>query len=210
MSQPVGPRWRFLAICTVISIYFHVGMEWLFFVTKPSFMSVLGFKQQLVILALSPLPLVVVGLAVFSPLWALGLAMGREGRPRIWRPAWLTVARLIPAAVLAVAILLLIDNFTYTVWGFGVKTAAQPWFLGYGFLLLVIAATVFRQLRCWEKRIAPRVVSWKILATVLALPALSILAAFLWGASVRRAVAPKTQVLPSARCRAWKDRPTSC
>ena len=49
-------HWKFLSICTILSIYFYIFFEWLFFATKPSFMSALNLFDMLQILVVTPLP----------------------------------------------------------------------------------------------------------------------------------------------------------
>jgi hypothetical protein len=60
--------WIVLAILTVFAVYFYVFMEWLFFVTKPSFMSALGFLETMQVLWVAPLPITaaaLIGLLAF-------------------------------------------------------------------------------------------------------------------------------------------------
>ncbi|HEX9014252.1 MAG TPA: sulfatase-like hydrolase/transferase, partial [Anaerolineaceae bacterium] len=103
----------------VFAAYFAVFMEWLFYVTKPSFMGAMSFPEKLAILAIASLAAAAPGLALIAVLWILNLApLG----PRAWK-VFLYAGAVIPTAYLAAAFLLLIDNFTYTVFHFGVLTS---------------------------------------------------------------------------------------
>lgn len=61
--------WPVLVILTTLVIYAYVFMEWLFHVTKPSFMSILGFSDSLQVLMVTPIPLVVLGIAAMVIFW---------------------------------------------------------------------------------------------------------------------------------------------
>ncbi len=66
-------RWMTLIILTVLTAYFYVLMEWLFFTTKPSFMSTLSLLDNLKVLWVAPIPLVAVGIAWVLAFWFLSL-----------------------------------------------------------------------------------------------------------------------------------------
>jgi arylsulfatase A-like enzyme len=103
-----GAAWTALAALTALAVFFAVFMEWLFFATTPSFLSALGPGEQLRALGVAALPPLAAGLA------AVTLATALPGR----------VARIpgrgVPALVLAASFLLLADNFTHTVFHFGI------------------------------------------------------------------------------------------
>jgi hypothetical protein len=61
--------WSVLVILTVLVVYAYVFMEWLFHVTKPSFMSLLGFSDSLQVLMVAPIPFIVLGVAVLILFW---------------------------------------------------------------------------------------------------------------------------------------------
>lgn len=101
-------------------------MEWFFYATKPSFMSVLTGWERTQILVLSPLPLIAVSAAGCAALWLAGHLAPRA------RGAWVRIGMLWPGLVLASSFLLLLDNFTYTLFRMGVQTATGFWRYGYG------------------------------------------------------------------------------
>ncbi len=133
--------WPALAVVTILSIQLLVLMEWIFFVTKPSFLAVLGPGRRLLVLGLTPLPMLVVagGLLVL-----LGLAS------RMFRPwpvaarmaAWLGI--LVPATVLGGLFMLMADNFSNTMLGWSLESSAGP---GRIVAVAVVLAAFFLGLR---------------------------------------------------------------
>ena len=114
---PDGPAWAALAGVSAAAAFLYVLMEWIFFATKPSFMNTLGTGERLRILLLAPLPLVGVSTAVCG---TLGLAARFAPRAR---KTLICLGALLPGFLLAATVWLLLDNFTYTLFRFGVPTA---------------------------------------------------------------------------------------
>jgi arylsulfatase A-like enzyme len=103
------------------SAAFFVGMEWLFFGSKPSFLTALTPLNQVLVFGATLLPLVAVGafaLAVFA-------AIGRTSVPLV-RTASHVGMRALPAILLGLSGLLLVDNFTTTLFGWGIATVGVP------------------------------------------------------------------------------------
>ena len=105
-ATPSRPGRATALIGTTYVAYFYVLMEWLFFVTKPSFMDSFSMGGIVGALLLPPLALLLVGLP-------LAVLLGGFGGPV--RPA-----ALAPAAVLGSAFFLLADTFVYTFFRWGV------------------------------------------------------------------------------------------
>ena len=126
--------WGYLFTLTVLTAYFCVFMEWLFYVTKPSFMDLMPFGQKLGVFLLSGLALAAAGLVVLIVLFAISLLpfLGRYWKVFLW------LGGLLPASFLAVTALMLIDNFTYTLFKFGMLTSQGIWRGVYGFLFILI------------------------------------------------------------------------
>ena len=122
---PAGPAWAALGLVSAGAAVFYALMEWTFFATKPSFMSTLGAGARIRILLFAPLPLVAASAALCA---ALGL--GARIVPRA-RGALVRAGALGPGFLLAAAGLLLLDNFTYTLFRVGVQTAEGFWRFGY-------------------------------------------------------------------------------
>ena len=111
----------------LLAVYFYVGMEWLFFVTKPSFFSSYGTLVDVQVLFSTAGLFAAAALVPHLLLAPLAAGLGRI----IGSAAARSLTAFIPAAVLAVLLLLMTDNFTYTVFGFGApRLETQPLELG--------------------------------------------------------------------------------
>lgn len=103
----------------VVYVYVYVFLEWLFFATKPSFLGVWPFDLRLAGFWTGVLPFV--GIALLTQLfcclldYAVPALRRREGQ----------LLKVVPALVVVVTALMLVDNFTYTVFKFGVVDSTQ-------------------------------------------------------------------------------------
>lgn len=124
MGVTRNDRRRDALVAAVWAVWFAVAMEWLFLATMPSFMDGLALGERLRVLLVTPLLVVVPILLLTGALsWA------------------------IPAAVLAWTAVLLVDNFTYTVFGFGIASTKGGWQAAYGLLWLALLLAIYRALR---------------------------------------------------------------
>ncbi|HQF21757.1 MAG TPA: sulfatase-like hydrolase/transferase [Kiritimatiellia bacterium] len=104
------------SVATLAAGGLYLLMEWVFFATKPSFMSTLGVGERLRILLLSPLPLAALTVAL-----AAALALLTQWLPRA-RSIVARVAALGPGLGFAATALLLLDNVAHTLWQVSVAT----------------------------------------------------------------------------------------
>ena len=118
ISQSKQTLWIFTLVITVGAAYFYVSMEWVFFVTKPSFMDLMTWTDKIEILILSSFAMTVICLALVIILAGLDYIISRFRFSTI--PIFL--GSLIPTIILTAISLILIDNFTYTIFNFGVVT----------------------------------------------------------------------------------------
>lgn len=133
-TPPTPERtWPQLAVLLLLVVDLAVLMEWLFFVTKPSFLSVLDGTQRLVVLGLTPLPFLVLFGTVQAPFLVV-LARARSERVR--KTAG-DMAELVPSIVLGFLFLLLLDNFANTMFGISIERVPRPWSLLLGGVLAV-------------------------------------------------------------------------
>ncbi len=110
--------WKQLYTISVLVAFLYILMEWLFFVTMPSFMSLMSFFNKTDIFLLSGWGFALfclLLLAAFIIVDFLGLILRIAAVTRYGGLA-------IPAIILAAGALLLIDNFTYTIFKFGIST----------------------------------------------------------------------------------------
>ncbi len=117
------PDWHGLFLLTFILAHLYVLSEWMFTVTRPSYLDVFSWLDKLEVLLfggalVAALSLVGLGAAVL-----VGRLVGLRRLPRLFY--WL--ASLLPAGLLAVLLLLLVDNFTYTLFSFGIATTSGAW-----------------------------------------------------------------------------------
>jgi arylsulfatase A-like enzyme len=109
-------------------------MEWVFFVTKPSFLDLFSLADKVMVLLL--------GGALLSSAVLLGMGLtyllSRLPVLKRYPRVFTLLGSLLPAFILAALLLLLIDNFTYTLFSFGISTSSG-WMRGlYGLLFVVL------------------------------------------------------------------------
>ena len=104
-------KWFILGTLYVVCVYFYVFMEWVFFVTKPSFFSIASVGDKILSLVITPLFPLIPGIVVI----ALAGVVNCFVKSRMGREFSRAIFCLLPAVVLASTVFLLIDNFTYTV-----------------------------------------------------------------------------------------------
>jgi arylsulfatase A-like enzyme len=135
--------WLALFNLTVFSAYFYAFMEWLFFVTKSSSLSVLTPLDSGMVLAVTGgivALLLVISLLVLSlPAWLV--------RNVIWRPRLQILGYLVPALMLSVTALVMFDNFTYTVFKFGIVSTQGVWRALYALGFVLFAWWMLRYVR---------------------------------------------------------------
>ncbi len=115
MSKPTPPPQTALYFnLTVLAAFFHAFMEWLFFVTQSSSLSTLSWFEKVKVLF-------VTGGAISIPFLLLLLILIIPVR------RWSPLGYLPAALALTITALVLLDNFTYTVFKFGIVTTEGAW-----------------------------------------------------------------------------------
>ena len=141
LEQHRTATWKSLFLWILLSAYTYVCLEWLFFITKPSFMDTVSVMERAGLLLQTgfflAFPALVIGLVLYA-LDHLPAPVG-HGNPLI-------LADILPAISLACISLLMLDNFTYTVFRFGIVTSQGIWRLAYGGGFLVIFILFHRRL----------------------------------------------------------------
>lgn len=148
-NADIKRNWAAQAILTVLVIYFYVFMEWLFFVTKPSFMSKLGFIETMQLLFVTPIPLIVICVAGLFLCFIPAIIVRKSFSQRVCP----SVGLLIPVLILAASFFLLIENFTYTIFHFGVRLTSGVYRLAYGFLILILVVFTYQYMHDFKKRL---------------------------------------------------------
>jgi len=137
-----APFWKRLFTITVLFAFLYIFMEWLFFVTMPSFMSVMHAQDKVMIITLSGF--------IFS-MFSLALLLAFILIEFLATIAQLTkytryLGILIPTAILSSLVLLLIDNFTYTLFKFGISTSSGVGRGIYGVLFCLLNGYIYYQM----------------------------------------------------------------
>ena len=141
--------WGQIVGLTLLAVYFYMFMEWLFFVTKPSFMSSLTLSESLLVLVVSPSPVLVALVATLVFYWMVGSLFRCGSRlvhfqvPGLLVSLWVAVGLVLPSGILALAAFLMVDNFTLTVLGWGIRHAEAEGLLGYQVLLALMGVAVY-------------------------------------------------------------------
>ncbi len=102
-------------IKVVLVAFLYVFMEWIFFVTKPSFMNLLNLGEKVKILFIAGLVVSIFSLVILSIIFLLDFAITP------FALSFRKYAFQIPFALIASSLcLILMDNFTYTIFRFGI------------------------------------------------------------------------------------------
>ena len=143
-------KWRGLFNLTVLSAYFYVSMEWLFFATKPSSLSTLSAFESAKVLFITAGTVALIFAALLALLSIPALIVGNSN----WRSRLLIIGCIVPALVLSITALIMLDNFTYTVYEFGiVKTKGSlRWIYALGFLLFFLWRLYSAKQAVWARR----------------------------------------------------------
>ena len=154
-------RWAIVSLpLAPLALVAYLFFEWLFIVTKPGPTGALPLASQILVLTKSPLPLLLPFLAVQAVVSVASL---------IAYPRFRAVAVLPAAVVCGFLLLLLIDNFTYTLVGFGILRAGEVFRIVYTLLFGLLTATVGWKLESWLAQIfcRRRVIGFAASVTVL-------------------------------------------
>src|SRR5512133_1573550 len=127
--------WNSLFLLTFLAAYLYIFNEWLFAITKPYFMNDLSLARQLQIFLTSGALLVSLCFLSLLPLVLLSFI------PRLSKHTGRLIqfGGLLPAAIFAALLLIVVDNFTYTVFQWGI-VSTQGWtraLYGLGFSALL-------------------------------------------------------------------------
>jgi hypothetical protein len=141
MHKPLS--WKLLYVITFTLVYLYFLMEWIFLVTKPSFMDVLGPGRKIEILFFSASLAAAVFFILISVVAIISkLPLFRKSNSN----SWILMANILPACILAALLLLLIDNFIYTLFGIGIVTSSGMARGLIGALFIILAAFSFRDI----------------------------------------------------------------
>ncbi|CAM3576009.1 sulfatase-like hydrolase/transferase [Shewanella violacea] len=125
MKQAQSNNIRFLGsllVLTGLSCYFYYLMEWLFFLSRPSMLSYLTLTENLTLLFNAPLPLILIALPAVSIMSLLPAIFSiKNGGVKALVDK---VPYVIPAIILTCTAFLMLDNFSYTMFGIASHSAS--------------------------------------------------------------------------------------
>jgi hypothetical protein len=116
-------------------------MEWLFFATKPSFLSSFTVLQSLEALFIVALAGAVVSLLLLLPLVIILLVVGW-----VFGKNYPGILLIVPSSLLLFSAVLLVDNFSNTVFGYGIANTAGTIRFSYLLGFCFVFYRIFRRL----------------------------------------------------------------
>lgn len=123
-----------LCLLTALLAAFYAVAEWVFIFTRPSFLKTVPLAEKLeALLTTSSLLILACILLVFAIMLPYLIIRNQSVRRVIT-----AIALLIPTLLFTSTVLLLVDNFTYTVFRFGIVSTTGVWRGVYAFLLIVL------------------------------------------------------------------------
>lgn len=148
--------WNNLFLVTFLAAYLYIFNEWLFAITRPHFMNDLGFPEQLnILLTISAL---LAGLCFLALLPLVIVSLLPPLKPHA--DVLIKLGALLPAALFALLIMIMVDNFTYTVFKWGIVSTAG-WSRGlYGLGFLLVTVLCYRQTLATLARLSQRKRIW--------------------------------------------------
>jgi glucan phosphoethanolaminetransferase (alkaline phosphatase superfamily) len=167
-----------LLVLTAASAYALIFIEWIFHVTKVSFMDSMNLGQKVATFLLSGLVLAAAGMAINIILLLVGFIL--RGLRLAWLAACINTA--VPAALLTSLVVLMVDSFTYTIFRFGILTSDGILRITYGVLVILLFIGLYRWLLRIQgisspARLKPSTFKWLRLAVLGLLAISSVLAA---------------------------------
>src|ERR1044071_9339330 len=127
--------WIYLYLLTFLAAYLYIFNEWLFAVTKPSFISGLAITQQFQIFFVISALLAGLCFPALLPL----VILSRLPRLRRYTNILIQLGAILPAVIGAALFLIMVDNFTYTVLKWGI-VSSEGWdraLYGVGFIIVI-------------------------------------------------------------------------
>lgn len=130
-----------LLVLTGLSCYFYYLMEWLFFLSRPSMLSYLTLTENLTLLFNAPLPLILIALPAVSVMSLLPVIFSiKKGFIKV------VVGKLpyvIPAMILTFTAFLMLDNFSYTMFGLASHSASTLASQSYYWIMITLFLIYF-------------------------------------------------------------------
>jgi len=127
-------QWNSIFLVTFLSAYFYYFSEWVFIITKPSFLYAISFLEKLRVMIFTSS--VVAGISFFA--LAVLFFVSFLTHSKNAKIFFMAVGTLLPTAIISSLCLLIIDNFTYTVFTFGIATTISKLRVIYTILFIAL------------------------------------------------------------------------
>ena len=127
-----------LVSLTITSSFIYIFLEWIFIFTRPSYLRTVPFGEKFAALTSSAGLIIYSGLLILLPILLLLCIRQQKGRSILS-----AIAILIPTILLALTLLLLVDNFTYTVFHFGIISTRGVLRALYAVLLILLTLYLY-------------------------------------------------------------------
>ena len=150
-SQTHRSLWIVSVVNTYLITIFFVFMEFIFFVTKPSYMVTLRFSEKILILLIASLLGSLLVLLILLLLFILDILMSFTF-PFLCK----YIPHLLPAFLIASLSLILFDNFTYTIFRFGIVDSTTLVRFLYALAFIGIFSYSLRKLVIAARRTDPK------------------------------------------------------
>ena len=134
--------WKSTFLFTYFLSYLYIFLEWLFIVTKPSFLSLLTFFEKFQIFIFSGAVFTIICFVLLSLLLLISLFPFLSK----YKNQFLVFSNLLPIAIATSLTILLIDNFTYTLFGVGISTNTGLFRITYTLLFILLFIYYFQKL----------------------------------------------------------------
>jgi arylsulfatase A-like enzyme len=125
-----------LLVLTVLSCYFYYLMEWLFFLSRPSMLSYLTVPENLALLFNAPLTMIFIALPAVSIMSLLPAVLPiKKGVIKVIIDKFPYVT---PAVILTCTAFLMLENFSYTMFGIASHSASTLASQGYYWIIITL------------------------------------------------------------------------
>lgn len=143
-TQPKAILTHLLAI-TVLSSYIMAFMEWLFLVTKPSFLDNWTFLERIETLFIAPIYLIFFQFIIF----ACCLIFTSIIPWKVLAKSFLVAFVIVPSVTITAIALMMFENFTYTLFQFNAGSFIGPQRYLYALAILILALFLCKKLLKW-------------------------------------------------------------
>jgi glucan phosphoethanolaminetransferase (alkaline phosphatase superfamily) len=130
-----------LTIVSAMAAFLYVFMEWLFIITKPSFLDLTSFGEKVLIFLSAASILAALCLLFFL----LNFLANLFALPKKLQLFFQYFFAIIPTLILTALVLILVDNFTYTVFKFGIVTTSGAFRAIYTVGFFVVGVLLYKK-----------------------------------------------------------------